>query len=43
MNKIKQCANNRYCRVRSFVQIAGILLVIAIVAIILWQKGTVST
>jgi len=42
MNKIKQCANDRFCRVRSFVQIAGVILVLAIVAIILWQKGIIS-
>jgi hypothetical protein len=42
MNKIKQCANNRYCRVRSFVQIAGVLLLVAIVAIILLEKGIIS-
>jgi hypothetical protein len=42
MNKIKQCARNRYCRVRSFVQVAGILLVIAIIAIVLWQNGVIS-
>jgi hypothetical protein len=42
MNKIKHCANNRYCRVRSFVQIAGVLLLVAIVAIILLEKGIIS-
>lgn len=42
MNKIKECANDRYCRVRSFVQVVGIILIIAIVAIILWQKGVIS-
>jgi hypothetical protein len=42
MNKIKECANDRFCRVRSFVQVAGIILVLAIVAIILWQKGIIT-
>lgn len=36
-NKVKQCAHNRFCRVRTFVQIAGVILVVAIVAIVLWQ------
>jgi hypothetical protein len=42
MKKIKQCADNRYCRVRAFVQIAGVLLLVAIIAIILWEKGAIS-
>jgi hypothetical protein len=42
MNKIKECANNRFCRVRSFVQVAGIILVVVIVAIVLWQKGIIA-
>ena len=41
MNKIKQCANNRFCRVRSFVQIAGVVLILAIVGIVLWQRGII--
>lgn len=42
MNKIKECANDRFCRVRSFVQVAGVIVVLAIVAIVLWQKGIIS-
>ena len=42
MNKIRQCANNRYCRVRSFVQFAGLVLVVAIVAIVLWENGVIA-
>ncbi|MFQ5643274.1 MAG: hypothetical protein ACE5FQ_06200 [Thiogranum sp.] len=42
MKKLKQCANNRYCRVRSFVQLAAIVLVAAIVVIYLWDKGVIS-
>jgi len=41
MNKIKQCASNRFCRVRSFVQIAGVVLILAIVGIVLWQRGII--
>ena len=42
MSKIKQCADNRYCRVRSFVQVAAVVLVIAIVVIFLLNKGIIS-
>jgi len=42
MKKLKQCANNRYCRVRTFVQLAAVILTIAIVIIYLWDKGAIS-
>lgn len=42
MKKLKQCANNRYCRVRAFVQLAAVVLVVAIVLIYLWDKGVIS-
>jgi hypothetical protein len=42
MGKIKKCASNRYCRVRSFVQFAGVVLAIAIVAILLLESGVIS-
>lgn len=42
MNKIKECANNRFCRVRSFVQVAGVILVLAIIGIVLWQNGIIA-
>lgn len=42
MNKIRECAGNRFCRVRSFVQVAGIILVLAIIGIVLWQNGIIA-
>lgn len=42
MNKLKQCASDRFCRVRSFVQVAGVILILAIILIILWQRGVIS-
>lgn len=42
MNKLKQCANDRFCRVRTFVQLAGVIVILAIIAILLWQKGLIS-
>jgi len=42
MNKIKQCANDRFCRVRSFVQLVGVIVILAIITIVLWQNGIIS-
>lgn len=42
MNKLKQCANDRFCRVRSFVQIAAVVLILAILLIYLWKKGVLG-
>lgn len=39
MDKIKQCAACRYCRVQTFVKVSAVLLVGAIASIIMMFDG----
>jgi len=41
MEKLKQCAACRYCRVQAFVKVSAVLLVGAVVTIVMMFDGRV--
>lgn len=40
MNKLKQCAACRYCRVHAFVKFSALMLVAAVVTIVMTFNGS---